>query len=495
MTKFSASQQSQLAQIGAFLRDHREKQEKSLEDIALRTYIRPQLLNGLEAGNPDVLPEPIFVQGFIRRYAEVLGLNGVELSQQFTVDSIPSTPRPARPAPPTDSPTTRLTRLTPPQPASQPVTQPVTPQPLPSLATPMVSAESSSTPEQPAAVEVAAELAGDSEKANIPDVEEPVLADLDSSPSAAAVPQPSEPAFATIDTVFLPSQFSTSETSIRNFSTTDFLESETAAYENTHTDVQLQEQPNAISSETSLMASPSDLGGRDSSGNGLDGDGANHLNGDRNPNSLHLDPEEPPTGSSDSAAPIQFDDDELLPEAFTAQAAPPVMPPAANSTEPVGVDYSHLKSTNLMPFIIGGLAVVVAAGAAILFALVGGGDRQPSIANRPDAVEQTIDTAPPNVSEAPAAPEEAVSAQPPVSTAPVYVEAIATSEAWVSIIADGNPTPIFEGTLQPGERQVWEAQEELSVYAGDPGALKLSANGAEATVMGKRGQPTEKIFP
>ncbi|MGB7487404.1 MAG: helix-turn-helix transcriptional regulator, partial [Phormidesmis sp.] len=97
MTKFSAAQQSQLAQIGAFLRENREVQGKSLEDIAIHTYIRPQLLSGIETGNPDLLPEPIFVQGFIRRYADNLGLKGTELSQQFTVNSIPSTPRPVRP--------------------------------------------------------------------------------------------------------------------------------------------------------------------------------------------------------------------------------------------------------------------------------------------------------------------------------------------------------------------------------------------------------------
>ena len=96
MTKFSAAQQSQLAQIGAFLKENREKQSKSLQDIAVRTYIRPQLLSGIETGNPDMLPEPIFVQGFIRRYAAPLGLKGIELAQQFTVDSIPSTPRPAK---------------------------------------------------------------------------------------------------------------------------------------------------------------------------------------------------------------------------------------------------------------------------------------------------------------------------------------------------------------------------------------------------------------
>ncbi|MGI8935292.1 MAG: helix-turn-helix domain-containing protein, partial [Phormidesmis sp.] len=139
MTKFSAPQQSQLAQIGAFLRENREKQEKSLEDIAIRTYIRPQLLNGIEKGDPDLLPEPIFVQGFIRRYAEALGLKGTELAQQFTVTSIPSTPRPAQQPAPANSTSTRISRTTPNQP----------PSPQNSATTPILSKASSPLPNDP----------------------------------------------------------------------------------------------------------------------------------------------------------------------------------------------------------------------------------------------------------------------------------------------------------------------------------------------------------
>ncbi|MGB3295202.1 MAG: RodZ domain-containing protein [Phormidesmis sp.] len=518
MTKFSAPQQSQLAQIGAFLRDRREQQEKSLEDIAMRTYIRPQLLNGLEAGNPDVLPEPIFVQGFIRRYAEALGLNGIELSQQFTVDSIPSTPRPARPAEPGDSPTTRITRITPPQPAApQPAApQPAAPQPVP-VATPIVGAARSLTPEQPDAIDFVAELES-SEKAAIPYAQS-APADVEPSPVAASAPQPSEPAFVTIDDIFLKdeaatgelaeavtseavtseavtSEAATSESVASEAVTSKPLEPETAAYEDNYADVQLpvqsiQAQPSEVSRGVSIY----NFDGNGLNGHGLDGNETIRLNGDRN--SDNLDSAAIPVRSSDSAPPIQdpIHNDEL-PEAFTIQAATPVMPLAANATEPVGVDYSRSKST-LMPFIIAGLAAVVAAGAAILFGLLGGGDSQPGIANRPDAVEQTTESAPSDaLTEAPdAAPEETVIDQPPISTAPVYVEATATDEAWVSITADGDPTPIFVGTLQPGESQVWEAQEELIVYAGNAGALQLSANGEEATVMGEPGQPTEKIFP
>ena len=523
MTKFSASQQSQLAQIGAFLRDHREKQEKSLEDIAMRTYIRPQLLGGLETGNPDVLPEPIFVQGFIRRYAEVLGFNGVELSQQFTVDSIPSTPRPARSAPPADSPTTRLTRIVPAQPASQAPASPV----------PVVSTDPSLTLEQPAEVDLVAE-ANDSEKADIPYAEEPALAP-DLLQSAASAPQPpepisqpieettpqpfepasqpaepafmtSEPTFVTVDDVFLTQVPSAPEFSMGGSEAESVAHDR--AYDSEPADVQLQARPSdtgdtfdeitaAISSEVSPSVNGSALGtssfGDDTHSHGTSNE-TDPANGDRDHLQLDLDPS--PTPSDDPAPPpapspqvVNVRADDQPPEVFTPQTATPVLT-SASPIAAVGVDDSRSRPM-LVPLVIGGLAII-AAGAAVLFALFGG-DRQPSIADRPDAVEQAAEGTPADpVVET--APVEAVD-QLPVSTAPVYVEATATSEAWVSIIADGDPTPIFEGTLLPGESQVWEAQEELSIYAGDPGALQLSANGAEATVMGEPGLPAEKIFP
>ncbi|MEO0539918.1 MAG: RodZ domain-containing protein [Cyanobacteria bacterium P01_A01_bin.105] len=94
MTGYSTLQQDQLKKIGADLQESREAQSKSIDDIAVQTYIRPQLLKAIETGNVDDLPQPIFVQGFIRRYAEALNLDGKTLAKQFPVHSIPNTPRP-----------------------------------------------------------------------------------------------------------------------------------------------------------------------------------------------------------------------------------------------------------------------------------------------------------------------------------------------------------------------------------------------------------------
>ncbi|NEP18120.1 MAG: helix-turn-helix domain-containing protein [Leptolyngbya sp. SIO4C1] len=104
MTNYSTVQKDQLSKIGAHLKESREAQGKSIEEISLQTYIRPQLIMRIEAGNAADLPQPIFVQGFIRRYADALGLDGTTLSRQFPVHSIPDTPRPApRPAIPMNS--------------------------------------------------------------------------------------------------------------------------------------------------------------------------------------------------------------------------------------------------------------------------------------------------------------------------------------------------------------------------------------------------------
>ena len=99
MTSYSNVQKQQLSQLGAYLQEKRQEQGKSLEDISLQTYIRAQLLKHVEAGDTTDLPQPIFVQGFIRRYADALGLDGANFAKQFPVHSIPNTPRPvARPA-------------------------------------------------------------------------------------------------------------------------------------------------------------------------------------------------------------------------------------------------------------------------------------------------------------------------------------------------------------------------------------------------------------
>lgn len=76
-------QAQKLAELGDQLRLKRQEQGLSLEQVAAKTRIRRQLLKAIEAGELNELPEPIYIRGFIRQYADVLGLNGSELSNSF----------------------------------------------------------------------------------------------------------------------------------------------------------------------------------------------------------------------------------------------------------------------------------------------------------------------------------------------------------------------------------------------------------------------------
>ncbi len=74
-----------LAELGKQLRLKRQEQALSLENLAAKTRIQQRMLQALEEGELDELPEPIYIQGFIKQYAEALGLNGAELSRNFPI--------------------------------------------------------------------------------------------------------------------------------------------------------------------------------------------------------------------------------------------------------------------------------------------------------------------------------------------------------------------------------------------------------------------------
>ncbi|NJO41972.1 MAG: helix-turn-helix domain-containing protein [Cyanobacteria bacterium CRU_2_1] len=72
-----------LTEIGAYLRQVREDYSWTLDDVASRTMIQARLLRAIEEGRLDQLPEPVYVQGFIKLYADALGLNGSAFADAF----------------------------------------------------------------------------------------------------------------------------------------------------------------------------------------------------------------------------------------------------------------------------------------------------------------------------------------------------------------------------------------------------------------------------
>ncbi|MEH2276238.1 MAG: helix-turn-helix domain-containing protein [Nostoc sp.] len=80
MTLLNQAQVEQLKEITTHLRQVRQEKSIRIEEIAAQTLIRAGILLALEEERFEELPEPIFVQGFIRRYGDALGLDGNALS-------------------------------------------------------------------------------------------------------------------------------------------------------------------------------------------------------------------------------------------------------------------------------------------------------------------------------------------------------------------------------------------------------------------------------
>jgi cytoskeletal protein RodZ len=83
MNQLSPSQSDQLREIGTYLKQQRLEKSLTLEEIAAMTMIRLQLLQALEEGDVEPLPELIYVKGFIRRYGEALGIDGQGLASRL----------------------------------------------------------------------------------------------------------------------------------------------------------------------------------------------------------------------------------------------------------------------------------------------------------------------------------------------------------------------------------------------------------------------------
>ncbi|MGH3133818.1 MAG: helix-turn-helix domain-containing protein [Gaiellaceae bacterium] len=69
--------------IGSSLRDARLRQELDFPELEERTKIRPKYLRALEDERFDILPAPTYVKGFLRSYAEALGLDGQPFVDEY----------------------------------------------------------------------------------------------------------------------------------------------------------------------------------------------------------------------------------------------------------------------------------------------------------------------------------------------------------------------------------------------------------------------------
>ncbi|MEX0267761.1 helix-turn-helix domain-containing protein [Leptolyngbyaceae cyanobacterium UHCC 1019] len=92
--QLNTEQTQLLAEIGNYLRCLRQDRKLSLEAIASTTLIPVKTLMAIEEANVAQLPEPVYVQGFIRRYADAIGADGTEIATAFPAQSDLRSPKP-----------------------------------------------------------------------------------------------------------------------------------------------------------------------------------------------------------------------------------------------------------------------------------------------------------------------------------------------------------------------------------------------------------------
>ena len=72
-----------MRELGQLLRERRIALGFDLGDIESRTKIRKRYLMALEEGDWDILPGSVYARGFVRSYADVVGLDGMELLSKY----------------------------------------------------------------------------------------------------------------------------------------------------------------------------------------------------------------------------------------------------------------------------------------------------------------------------------------------------------------------------------------------------------------------------
>jgi len=73
----------QAQELGNELRQLREQKGLTMEQVQNDTKIRSRYLEAIEGGELSVLPGMVYARGFIKSYAEYLGVNGQELLERY----------------------------------------------------------------------------------------------------------------------------------------------------------------------------------------------------------------------------------------------------------------------------------------------------------------------------------------------------------------------------------------------------------------------------
>ncbi len=68
-----------MKKLGDILRETRQEQQLSQNEVAKELLLKPEILDAIEIGDWESLPDPAYVRGFIKNYAQLLGLDSIRL--------------------------------------------------------------------------------------------------------------------------------------------------------------------------------------------------------------------------------------------------------------------------------------------------------------------------------------------------------------------------------------------------------------------------------
>jgi cytoskeleton protein RodZ len=74
-----------MSSYGLYLQTVRVEKGISIDDVAAETRIRAEILRSIEAEDHDNLPDDVFVKGFLRTFATVIGADPEEVLRRFEI--------------------------------------------------------------------------------------------------------------------------------------------------------------------------------------------------------------------------------------------------------------------------------------------------------------------------------------------------------------------------------------------------------------------------
>ncbi len=83
-------QPQEAGRVGAMLKERRVQSGYEIADISQFLRIRQPHLRAMEAGRFEDLPGPAYAAGFVRTYAEFLGLDATDIGQRVQADVLPA---------------------------------------------------------------------------------------------------------------------------------------------------------------------------------------------------------------------------------------------------------------------------------------------------------------------------------------------------------------------------------------------------------------------